>query len=67
MITEPFVPYTVTALGQTFGIVDPEGVAGYRVSCPSGAIIAVPAASGEPCEANAVADLTAALTGVTLP
>ena len=64
---DPFIPYSVTALGQTFGVVDPEGVAGYRLSCPSGAIIAIPAASGEPSEANAAADITAALTGVVLP
>ena len=64
---DPFIPYTVTALGHVFGVLDPEGVPGYRLSCPSGAVIAVPAASGEPCEANAVADITAALTGVILP
>ena len=64
---DPFIPYSVTALGQTFGVVDPEGIAGYRISCPSGAIIALSAASGEPCEANAVADITFALTGVILP
>lgn len=64
---DSFTPYSVTALGQTFGVVDPEGIAGYRIACPSGAIIAIPAASGEPCEANAAADIIAALTGVTLP
>ena len=64
---DPFIPYSVTVLGQIFGVVDPEGIAGYRISSPSSAVIAVPAASGEPCEANAVADLTAALTGVILP
>ena len=64
---EPFISYTVAALGQSFTVLDPEGVAGYRLSCPSGAIIAIPAASGEPCEANAPADITAALDGVSLP
>ncbi len=67
MSNEPFISYTVTALGNEFTVIDPEGVPGYRLICPSGRIIAAPAASGEPSEANAAADLTTALAGVELP
>jgi len=59
---EPFTEYSVTvpALG-TVTILDPQGEPGYRVRLPSGEVTAFPAASSNPCEANAVADIEAAL------
>lgn len=54
----PFVPYEVPGVGT---VLDPEGIAGYRVLLLNGEVQAFPAASGEPSEANAAADLAAAL------
>ena len=50
----PFLEYAVAGIGT---VIAPEGEPGYRVRLPSGAVTAFPAHSGEPCEANAAADI----------
>lgn len=50
-----FVEYEVPGVGT---VIEPQGEPGYRVRLPSGAVTAFPALSGEPCEANAAADIT---------
>jgi len=63
---EPFAEYSleIPALGLVT-VVDPEGEPGYRVRLPDGQVTAYPAASGEPCEENAAADIAAALADLT--
>ncbi len=53
-----FVEYEVEGVGT---VIAPEGEPGYRVRLPSGAVTAFPAVSGEPCEANAAADIAHAI------
>ncbi|HSV73449.1 MAG TPA: hypothetical protein VLH79_06795 [Chthonomonadales bacterium] len=49
-----FVEYVVEGVGT---VLEPQGVSGYRVRLPSGAVVAYLAQSGNPCEANAAADI----------
>ena len=63
---EPAVPafpeYSVTVAGLgTVTVIDPEGEPGSRVRLPNGAVTAFPAHSGDPCEANAAADIAWAI------
>jgi hypothetical protein len=53
-----FAEYEVAGIGT---VIAPEGEPGYRVRLPDGRVTAYPAASGEPCEANAAADIAAAI------
>jgi hypothetical protein len=53
-----FAEYEVPGVGT---VIAPEGEPGYRVRLPSGAVTAFPALSGEPCEANAAADIAHAM------
>jgi hypothetical protein len=61
---EQTFPYDVAGIGS---VLAPEGVSGYRVQLLNGEVQAFPAASGEPCEANSLADLTAAIAALALP
>ena len=61
---EQTFPYDVDGIGS---VLAPEGVSGYRVQLLNGEVQAFPAASGEPCEANALADLTAARAALAIP
>jgi hypothetical protein len=61
---EQTYPYDVAGIGS---VLAPEGVSGYRVQLTTGEVQAFPAASGEPCEANALADLTAAILALPEP
>lgn len=62
-----FAEYEVTVANLgTVTVIDPEGEPGYRVRLPQaapyhGQVTAYAAASGDPCEANAAADIAAAL------
>lgn len=53
-----FVEYEVEGVGT---VLDPQGEPGYRVRLLSGVVTSLPAHSGEPCEANAAADIAHAL------
>ena len=61
---EQTFPYDVAGIGS---VLAPEGVSGYRVQLTTGEVQSFPAASGEPCEANALADLTAAILALPEP
>lgn len=54
----PFEPYEVPGVGT---VIAPEGEPGYRVRLPDGQVTAFPAHSGDPCEANAAADIAYAI------
>ena len=56
-----FNEYTVTVGGETFTVLDLAGENGYRVARRDGSVTAFPALSGDPCEANASADIAAAI------
>lgn len=59
----PFESYTVAVAGLgTVTVIAPEGEPGYRCLLANGQVTAFPAASGNPCEANAATDIEAALT-----
>ena len=53
-----FIEYEVPGVGT---VIDPQGEPGYRVRLPNGAVTAFPAHSGDPCEANAAADIAHAI------
>jgi hypothetical protein len=53
-----FTEYEVPGIGT---VIDPQGEPGYRVRLPDGQVTAYPAANGTPCEANAAADIAAAI------
>jgi hypothetical protein len=57
-VAPAFVEYDVPGIGT---VIDPQGEPGYRVRLPDGQVTAYPAASGDPCETNAAADLAHAL------
>lgn len=57
-----FEEYSLEIAGLgLISVIAPEGELGYRVRLPDGQVTAFPAASGEPCEVNAAADIAAAL------
>jgi hypothetical protein len=64
---EPEVPafaeYEVAGIGT---VIAPEGEPGYRVRTPDGRVIGFAAASGDPCEANAAADIALAIANPDL-
>lgn len=64
MSTEPtpFAEYEVEGVGT---VIDPQGEPGYRVRLPDGRVTGFPAASGDPSEANAAADIAAAIADPT--
>jgi hypothetical protein len=64
----PFEEYTVEVpnLG-TCTVIDPAGEPGYRYRLPDGQVSACSAASGDPCQANAAADIAYALAHPSMP
>jgi hypothetical protein len=59
-----FAEYEVAGVGT---VIAPEGEPGYRVRLPGGQVTAYPAHSGEPCEANAAADIAWAIANPPPP
>jgi len=64
MSASPFSEYEVPGVGT---VIAPEGEPGYRVRTPDGRVIGFAAASGNPCEANAAADIAHALANPPPP
>lgn len=64
----PFEEYAVDVAGLgTVTVIDPAGEPGYRYRLPDGQVSACAAASGDPCQANAPADIAYALAHPAAP